>query len=148
MNLATGVPHRIAAKADAADIRATSPQFTDQVRGVLIAARFADRKEQVHERFPSRGPTILGSRLGQNDSANRGHYFHGRKRVKTARERWTHLREEFTSFVALSLRDRKAKSTQTVDWLLQVEHTNDAGEAFGVPVAERQGYLAVSSDSA
>lgn len=62
MNLATGGSHRLATESDAADVGTSATQFMDQVRSVLIAARFTDGKENVHERFPSRGPTILGSR--------------------------------------------------------------------------------------
>ena len=43
--------------------------------------------------------------------------------------------------VALSLRDRTAGRANNVDWLLQVDRANDVGEAFGLPVAERQGYF-------
>ena len=43
--------------------------------------------------------------------------------------------------VALSLRDRTAGCASNVDWHLQVDCAKDAGEAFGLPVAERQGYL-------
>ncbi|TXT39586.1 MAG: hypothetical protein FD138_31 [Planctomycetota bacterium] len=55
--------------------------------------------------------------------------------------------------VALSLRDRKAESTQTLDQFMRIERANAAETSFGNPVAERQGYettgyLAVSSDSA
>ena len=44
--------------------------------------------------------------------------------------------------VALSLRDRTAERAKDVNWLRWVNRANDVGEAFGVPVAERQGYFA------
>src|SRR5262245_44654895 len=43
--------------------------------------------------------------------------------------------------VALSLRDRTAERAIGVIWLLKVDGTNDIREAFGFPVAERQGYI-------
>lgn len=62
MDLATGGTHLLAAISDAANVRPPPLQLANQMRRVLIATRLADGKEQVHERFPSRDPTILGSR--------------------------------------------------------------------------------------